>query len=41
MALNDDTLLERVKLTNPEDEKLIDDGKGLSQLEQTVLFCSL
>jgi hypothetical protein len=42
LALNDDTLLERVKFTNPEEDKLNSEAsQNLSQLEQVVLFGSL
>lgn len=42
VALNDETLLNKFKISNPEDEKsLVNNTKSLSQLEQAVLFCSL
>lgn len=42
MALNDDTLLNKVKISNPKDEEdLSSSCKMISQLEQVVLFCSL
>ena len=38
LSLNDDTLLEKVKISNPQDKKLLESGKGLSQLEHIVLY---
>jgi hypothetical protein len=42
LMMNDETLLEKIKLSDPKDEKELQDNvKTLSQLEQNVLFCSL
>ena len=42
-VLNDETLLEKIKITNTDDEKEIEssNSKSLSQLEQVVFYCSL
>jgi hypothetical protein len=41
MALNDDTLLERMKISNKKDEEMLESGKTLTQLDQVVLYCAL
>jgi hypothetical protein len=42
LMLNDETLLDKIKLSNPDDEKALQaNTTTLSQLEQNVLFCSL
>lgn len=38
IALNDDTLLDKVKITNSDDEKLLEGGRHWSQLEYCVLY---
>ncbi|RMZ93324.1 tetratricopeptide repeat 27, partial [Brachionus plicatilis] len=41
-ALNDDTVLNKIKISNPEQEKELEESRGIiSQLEQVVLFCSM
>ncbi len=40
-ALNDDTLLEKMKISNKSDEELLNGSKNLSQIEQAVLYCAL
>lgn len=42
LALNDDTVLNKIKISNPEQEKELEDSRKIvSQLEQVVLFCSM
>lgn len=42
LALNDDTVLNKIKISNPEQEKELEESqRSISQLEQVVLFCSL
>lgn len=38
LSLNDDTLLDKIKISNPEDEQILESGKSLSQIEHTVLY---
>ena len=40
-ALNDDTLLEKMKISNKSDEEILDGSKNLSQIDQAVLYCAL
>lgn len=39
--MNDDTLLDKIKISNPQDEELLNGGKHLSQIENCVLFGTL
>ena len=42
LVLNDDTVLNKIKVSNPEQEKELEDSrKFISQLEQVVLYCSM
>ena len=41
MSLNDDTLLDKIKLSDPKDEAMFEQSKHLSQLEQVILNCTL
>ena len=42
LVLNDDTLLDKIKISNPEDEELLQKtGKHISQIEHMVLFGTL
>lgn len=42
LLLNDDTILDRVKISDPKDEQDLQQGaKNLTQIEQIVLYCAL
>ncbi len=42
LMINDEILLDKIKLSDPKDEKELQENvKTLSQLEQNVLYCSL
>ncbi len=41
LALNDDTLLDKIKISNEEDEKILSGGKFMSQIEHACLYSTL
>jgi len=41
LVLNDDTLLDKIKISNEEDEKILNSGKFKSQIEHACLYSTL